>query len=56
MRFRGIKGATGTQDSFKTLFDGDEEKVEQLDVLVTHKAKFIKKFSICGQTYSRQQV
>lgn len=56
MRFRGIKGATGTQDSFKTLFNNDETKVEQLDILVTQKANFQKKFLICGQTYSRQQV
>jgi adenylosuccinate lyase len=55
LRFRGIKGATGTQDSFMTLFDEDEEKVEKLDELVTAKAGFDKKFFITGQTYSRQQ-
>lgn len=56
MRFRGIKGATGTQDSFMTLFNGNEEMVERLDELVTKKAGFSKKFLIAGQTYSRQQV
>ncbi|VDN56730.1 unnamed protein product [Dracunculus medinensis] len=55
MRFRGIKGATGTQDSFLTLFHGEEDKVEKLDDLVTKKAGFTHRFSICGQTYSRQQ-
>jgi adenylosuccinate lyase len=55
LRYRGIKGATGTQDSFLTLFNGDEEKVEALDDLVTHKAGFTKRFFIAGQTYSRQQ-
>ncbi|CAJ0594208.1 unnamed protein product [Cylicocyclus nassatus] len=55
MKFRGIKGATGTQDSFLTLFGGDEEKVEALDEMITEKAGFAHKFSISGQTYSRQQ-
>uniref|UniRef100_A0A915DZQ1 Adenylosuccinate lyase n=1 Tax=Ditylenchus dipsaci TaxID=166011 RepID=A0A915DZQ1_9BILA len=55
MRFRGIKGATGTQDSFMTLLKGNEDLVEQLDWLVTKKAGFDKKFNIAGQTYSRQQ-
>ncbi|CAI4230898.1 unnamed protein product [Auanema sp. JU1783] len=55
IRFRGIKGATGTQDSFMTLFNGDEDQVEKLDEIVTKKAGFKHKFNISGQTYSRQQ-
>ncbi|VDK71349.1 unnamed protein product [Onchocerca ochengi] len=55
MRFRGVKGATGTQDSFMALFHNDETKVDKLDELIMKSAGFTYRFYICGQTYSRQQ-
>lgn len=54
LRFRGIKGATGTQASFLTLFKGDHSKVEELDDLVTAKAGFDSHYIITSQTYSRK--
>ncbi|OWF55023.1 adenylosuccinate lyase-like [Mizuhopecten yessoensis] len=54
IRFRGVKGTTGTQASFLALFEGSDEKVEILDKLVTEAAGFKKNFLICGQTYSRK--
>ncbi|KAJ9667021.1 adenylosuccinase ade13 [Coniosporium apollinis] len=54
LRFRGVKGTTGTQASFLAIFDGDHDKVEQLDELVTKKAGFTSAYTICSQTYSRK--
>jgi adenylosuccinate lyase len=55
LRFRGVKGTTGTQASFLALFDGDHEKVEQLDVLVARKMGWDpdKRLLITAQTYPR---
>ncbi len=54
LRFRGVKGTTGTQASFLTLFDGDEEKVRLLDQRVSERMGFEKTYLVCGQTYSRK--
>jgi adenylosuccinate lyase len=54
LRFRGVKGTTGTQASFMSLFDNDEEKVKLLDQKVSEKFGFDRVFKITGQTYSRK--
>ncbi|XP_066563274.1 adenylosuccinate lyase [Amia ocellicauda] len=54
LRFRGVKGTTGTQASFLQLFHGDHSKVEELDRMVTEMAGFKKSYLVTGQTYSRK--
>jgi adenylosuccinate lyase len=54
MRFRGVKGTTGTQASFLALFRGDHDKVRRLDQLVTRKMGFAETYAVTGQTYTRK--
>ncbi|KAF8561080.1 hypothetical protein P879_08531 [Paragonimus westermani] len=54
IRFRGAKGAVGTQASFLDLFDGDHGKVLKLDQLLAAKAGFQRVWSVTGQTYPRK--
>ncbi|HHT9125820.1 MAG TPA: adenylosuccinate lyase [Candidatus Brocadiia bacterium] len=54
LKFRGVKGTTGTQQSFMALFNQDEEKVKKLDELVTQKMGFNEAFPVTGQTYTRK--
>jgi adenylosuccinate lyase len=54
LRFRGVRGTTGTQASFLDLFEGDHEKVERLGVLVAEKMGFPRSFGVTGQTYPRK--
>jgi adenylosuccinate lyase len=51
---RGAKGTVGTQATFLELFDGNHEKVKQLDVLVARKLGFEQSFPVTGQTYPRK--
>ena len=54
LKLRGVKGTTGTQASFMTLFNGDEEKVKALDKIVADKLGFEKSYGVTGQTYPRK--
>jgi adenylosuccinate lyase len=54
LAFLGVKGATGTQASFLSLFEGDAEKVERLDQMVAERMGFEKRIPVSGQTYSRK--
>ena len=52
--FLGAKGATGTQASFLSLFDGDALKVKELENLLAHDFGFARVLPVVGQTYSRK--
>ena len=54
LKLLGCKGTTGTGASFLELFDGDEEKVEQLEQKIAEKIGFSKCQSVSGQTYTRK--
>ena len=54
MKFLGVKGTTGTQDSYMKLFDGDSKKVKALDDKVAGKMGFEKIYEVTGQTYPRK--
>ncbi len=54
LKLRGVKGTTGTQATFLTLFDGNHSKVEELDRIVCQKLGFDAAYSVTGQTYSRK--
>ena len=53
-KLRGVKGTTGTQASFMELFDGDENKVKELEKRVVAKLGFDKVYGVTGQTYPRK--
>ena len=51
---RGVKGTTGTQASFLELFNGDHEKVKQLNARVCQLMNFKTCIPVSGQTYTRK--
>ena len=54
LRFRGVKGTTGTQASFLALLDNDHAKVRKLEADVARQLDFASVEPITGQTYSRK--
>ncbi|UYV64271.1 ADSL [Cordylochernes scorpioides] len=51
--FFGIKDISGSQDNTLTLFNGNKEKVQKLEMLVTKMAGFDRCYLVCGQSYPR---
>lgn len=54
LRFRGVRGTTGTQASFLELFAGDHAKVDALDAAVGRRMGFEESYPVSGQTYTRK--
>jgi adenylosuccinate lyase len=54
LKLLGCKGTTGTGASFLSLFEGDHEKVKELEKKITGKMGFDQSYPVSGQTYSRK--
>ncbi len=50
----GCRGTTGTEASFKELFDGDREKILKLNQMICDEFGFETYFDVAGQTYPRK--
>jgi adenylosuccinate lyase len=54
IRFRGVRGTTGTEASFLELFNGDGAKVDELNRRIAAKMGFERLYAVTGQTYPRK--
>ena len=54
MKFLGCRGTTGTEASFVDLFDGDTDKIDDMNKKIAAEFGFTECYSVCGQTYPRK--
>ena len=54
LKFLGCRGTTGTEASFMDLFDGDEEKIDEMNRRIAAEFGFSECLPVCGQTYPRK--
>ncbi len=54
LKLLGSKGTTGTQASFKELFNDNDEIIDQIDPMIAKKMGFAACYPVSGQTYSRK--
>ena len=54
LKLLGCRGTTGTCASFLALFDGDHNKVKELEQKIVQKMGFDNVYPVSGQTYSRK--
>lgn len=53
IKFLGSRGATGSQETFKELFNNDYDKVSKIDGMLAEKFGFNSVYPVSGQTYPR---
>lgn len=53
-KFLGCRGTTGTEASFMELFEGDGEKIDEMNRMISEEFGFKKCFTVSGQTYPRK--
>ena len=54
IKFLGCRGTTGTEASFVDLFDGDRDKIDEMNRRLAADFGFDSCFEVCGQTYPRK--
>ena len=54
LKLLGSKGTTGTQASFMELFEGDTDKIKELEKMIAEEMGFDAVVPVSGQTYSRK--
>lgn len=54
IRFLGCRGATGTEASFVSLFNGDTAKIDELNRMIAADFGFDRLYDVSGQTYPRK--
>ena len=54
MKLLGCRGTTGTEASFMDLFEGDEEKIDEMNRMICEEFGFESEFDVSGQTYPRK--
>ncbi|MBR6308053.1 MAG: adenylosuccinate lyase [Lachnospiraceae bacterium] len=54
LKLLGCKGTTGTQASFKELFNNNQEILNKIDPMIAAKMDFEACYPVSGQTYSRK--
>ena len=53
-KFLGCRGTTGTEASFMELFEGNGEKIDEMNKLISAEFGFKSCFTVSGQTYPRK--
>ena len=54
IKFLGCRGTTGTEASFVELFEGDSQKIREMNQMLCKEFDFEECFDVCGQTYPRK--